>query len=41
MSNDIVSKNGDVVGQWNGEDVADLQKTLRALGRPSEKIKIK
>ena len=27
MSNDIVSKNGDVVGQWNGEDVADLQKT--------------
>ena len=31
MSNDIVSKKGDVVGQWNGECVDDLKKTLLSL----------
>ena len=28
MSDDIVSKNGEVVGQWNGESVDDLKKIL-------------
>ena len=27
MSDDIVSKNGEVVGQWNGESVEDLKKS--------------
>ena len=28
MSDDIVSKKGEVVGQWNGESVEDLKKVL-------------
>ena len=28
MSDDIISKKGEVIGQWNGDDVADLQKIL-------------
>ena len=28
MSNDIVSKNGEVVGQWDGESVESLKKIL-------------
>ena len=31
MSDDIISKNGGVVGQWNGESVADLQKELQKI----------
>ena len=31
MSDDIVSKSGEVVGQWNGESVADLQKELQKI----------
>ena len=26
MSDDIISKKGEVVGQWNGESVEDLKK---------------
>lgn len=29
--NNIVSKNGDVVGQWNGEDVNDLKTELARI----------
>tara|TARA_B110000014_G_C19971581_1_gene502963 strand:+ start:309 stop:656 length:348 start_codon:yes stop_codon:yes gene_type:complete len=28
MSDDIISKNGEVVGEWNGESVEDLKKEL-------------
>ncbi len=31
MSDDIISKNGEIVGQWNGESVEDLKKTLLAV----------
>ena len=31
MSDDIISKNREVVGQWNGESVADLQKELQKI----------
>ena len=31
MSDDIVSKKGEVVGQWNGESVDDLKKVLLSL----------
>lgn len=31
MSDDIVSKNGEVVGQWNGESVEDLKKVLLSI----------
>lgn len=29
MSNDIISRKGDVVGQWDGEDVNDLKNELK------------
>ena len=28
---DIISKSGEVVGQWNGDNVADLQKELQKI----------
>ena len=31
MSDDIISKKGEVVGQWNGESVEDLKKTLLSI----------
>ena len=31
MSDDIISKSGEVVGQWNGDSVADLQKELQKI----------
>tara|TARA_X000000368_G_scaffold158560_2_gene124925 strand:+ start:5074 stop:5403 length:330 start_codon:yes stop_codon:yes gene_type:complete len=41
MSDDIISKNGEVVGQWNGDDVADLQKILAGLRQVLRKNKDK
>ena len=31
MSDDIISKKGEVVGQWNGESVEDLKKSLLSI----------
>ena len=31
MSDDIISKSGQVVGKWNGVSVADLQKELQKI----------
>lgn len=31
MSNDITSRKGEVVGQWDGEDVNDLMKELARI----------
>jgi hypothetical protein len=46
MSNDIVSKSGTVVGQWDGKDCHDLKnemekikKRLKAEGRRDEVLK--
>ena len=33
MSDDIVSRSGAVVGQWNGQDVQDLEKELARIKR--------
>ena len=33
MSDDIVSRSGTVVGQWNGQDVQDLEKELARIKR--------
>ena len=41
MSDDIVSKNGEVVGQWNGERVEDLKKILLGTRQSLKKNKDK
>ena len=41
MSDDIVSKNGEVVGQWNGESVEDLKKVLLSMKQGLRKKEIK
>ena len=33
MSNDIVSRSGAVVGQWDGKDIKDLQQELARIKR--------
>lgn len=38
-SNDIVSKSGNVVGQWDGRDVKELQASLVAIKRDLAKAK--
>jgi|TARA_B100001063_G_C16472409_1_gene408497 hypothetical protein len=41
MSNDIVSKNGEVVGQWDGESVESLKKILLSARKDLKKNKDK
>ena len=41
MSDDIISKKGEVIGQWNGDDVADLQKILASARQTLRKNKDK
>jgi hypothetical protein len=41
MSNDIVSKNGEVVGQWDGESVESLKKILLSVRKDLKKNKDK
>ena len=38
MSDDIISKNGEVVGEWDGESVEDLKKVLLKIKQDLRKV---
>ena len=40
MSNDIVSRSGSVVGQWDGKDINDLQAELARIKREVQGDKV-